>query len=141
MIAKAQEPENCIVFIDGSCIFCLRFVRFVIARDYRARFLFAPLRGTTAEMFGIEQPISDARDSILVLLGTSPDALVIRQSEAILYIVRSLTWPWAMCRYWAIIPRSIRDSAYNIVAKRRHWLASRDVCPILSQKDLNRFLS
>ena len=46
-ISEADRPTN-VVFFDGVCGLCNRFVDFVLSRDRRAAIRFAPLQGETA---------------------------------------------------------------------------------------------
>ncbi|MGR0189217.1 DCC1-like thiol-disulfide oxidoreductase family protein, partial [Azospirillum aestuarii] len=37
-------PDDDVILYDGVCIFCSRWVRFVIARDTARRFRFTPIQ-------------------------------------------------------------------------------------------------
>jgi predicted DCC family thiol-disulfide oxidoreductase YuxK len=53
----SRWPDDEVILYDGVCVFCSRWVRFVVARDVDARFRFTPIQsayGTRlAQAFGI----------------------------------------------------------------------------------------
>ena len=54
-------PDDDVILYDGVCIFCSRWVRFVVARDTARRFRFTPIQsdyGTRLAKFQgyIERP-------------------------------------------------------------------------------------
>jgi len=36
-------PDDDVILFDGVCVFCSRWVRFIVARDRAARFRFTPI--------------------------------------------------------------------------------------------------
>ena len=48
------SSEHAIILFDGQCLFCDRSVQFIIARDRRAYFKFAPLQSTAGQQFQID---------------------------------------------------------------------------------------
>jgi predicted DCC family thiol-disulfide oxidoreductase YuxK len=105
------EPD--LVFFDGRCGVCQRGVRFVLARDRRARLRFAPLDGPT---FARRAP-RGLPDSLVVLAG----GRVLVRSEAVLHILRTLGGLWRLLAALAApVPRPWRDACYDRVARARH---------------------
>ena len=37
-------PDDDVILFDGVCVFCSRWVRFIVARDVSARFRFTPIQ-------------------------------------------------------------------------------------------------
>jgi len=69
------------------------------------------------------------------------DKKIYSQSNAILRILKRLSFPWNIGYVFIVIPRPIRDFIYNIIAKNRYqWFGKRDVCRVLSDEEKARFL-
>jgi predicted DCC family thiol-disulfide oxidoreductase YuxK len=120
------------VFYDGHCGLCHRTVQFVLKHDRSGKsFRFAPLQGLTFEQRVPLSQRTQPPDSIIVL--TSDGRLLVR-SNAILYIFRSLGGVWKLlANATAIIPRPIRDAAYNFIARIRYFVFGRrdEICPLV----------
>jgi predicted DCC family thiol-disulfide oxidoreductase YuxK len=129
------EPD--LLFYDGQCGLCQRSVRFVLARDHRARFRFAPLGGATfAQRVTGAGPLPD---SMAILTG---DRLLLR-SDAVLHILRRLGGAWAvLAAVAAAVPRTWRDGLYDLIARNRHrWFRQGpESCPIPPRAGLDPFL-
>jgi predicted DCC family thiol-disulfide oxidoreductase YuxK len=127
------EPD--LVFFDAPCGLCQRGVRFILARDRRARFRFAPLGGAT-----FTQRVATALpDSMAVLTGNR----ILTRSDAVLHILRRLGGIWALLAAAAApVPRPWRDACYDAVARARHrWFTQeQNKCIIFSGGWQNRFL-
>src|SRR4029450_1994367 len=125
-----NSPHGLILF-DGVCVLCSRGCRFVSKRDRRGYFRFVPIQlaegRPLAEQLGIDP---DRPDSFaLVAAGR---AYV--KSEAALRIARELPrWQWTWVLHF--IPRAIRETIYDLVARYRYrWFGRLDVC-ILPRAD------
>ena len=80
-----------IVFFDGDCGLCDRFVRFLVARDRRQRLHYAPLQGDTARQL-IPPATAESIDSVILL---DEDGLHLR-SEAALRAIAHLGGVWRL---------------------------------------------
>jgi predicted DCC family thiol-disulfide oxidoreductase YuxK len=132
------SPE--LLLYDGHCGLCHGAVRFVLARDPSgAAFRFAPLGGATFEAVVPEARRAALPDTVAVL--THDGELLVR-SDAAVHILCRLGGPW---RWLGIVlsrvPRSIRDAAYDFVARRRtRWFGEPgDSCPVVSPALRARF--
>lgn len=136
---RTDQPE--LIFYDGHCGLCHRWVKFVLARDPAGRaFAFSPLQGET-----IKQKLSpDQREQLpdsLVLLRA--DGAVLTRSAGVNYMLdklggRSRLSAWLM----RPIPRVLRDFGYDCVARVRKKVFGEptDTCPILPPDLRQRFL-
>lgn len=129
------------ILYDGHCGLCHRWVRFVIPRDPQGtRFAFSPLQGQTFQK-NVPQETRDALPDSIIVHRTDGSLLV--KSNAVFYILKQLpgTWP-ALAALATIIPRPIRDFAYDRVAAIRHKLFKKpaDTCPIIPPHIRERFL-
>jgi predicted DCC family thiol-disulfide oxidoreductase YuxK len=124
MNSPANLPEG-LVLIDGECVLCSASFRFVARRDRGRRFKFAPVQGAfgsaAARVIGIDptQP-----DSFAVVVG----GRALLRSEGAIAILRTLPgWGWTVALL--IVPRQLRDWAYDRIARNRYRLFGRlDAC-------------
>jgi predicted DCC family thiol-disulfide oxidoreductase YuxK len=129
-----------ILFYDGDCGLCHASVRFVLNRDRRDHFRFAPLGGDT---FDRTVPV-DGREHLpdsLVLLSEN-DGLLTR-SDAVLHVLYRLGGGWRLlARLAAVVPRSLRDRIYDLVARWRRQLFARPAgtCPVVPPSLRGRLL-
>ncbi len=128
------------VYYDGSCGLCHRAVRFLLAEDVDgSRFRFAPLGG---DAFEAHVPPAERRalpDSVIV--GTEDGRLLVR-SDAALHLLERLGGAWRILGLVAgIVPRAVRDAAYDGVAsvRKRLFRAPKEACPLLPAALRERF--
>lgn len=133
---RREEPD--LLFYDGTCGLCHRYVRLVLAEDTTAAFRLAPL-----DSDAFRNAVSDREslpDSIIV---RTADGRTLSRSSAIVRILSRLGGLWRMAgvALW-LIPRPLRDLGYNAIAAIRYRLFARPVaaCPILPPHLRERFL-
>lgn len=126
-----------VVYFDGLCGLCDRFVMFVLPRDRNHRFKFAPLQGLTAQD-RLRGRLSEEGLKTIVL----EDAGTLRvRSDAVLAILSRLGGAWKLAGALRIVPRPIRDAAYDLIARRRYrWFGRREACRLPLPDERDRFL-
>lgn len=136
--STGEGPEH--LFYDGDCGVCHWSVIFVARRDPDgSRFRFAPLGGA---VFAREVPAAVA--------GTLPDSIVVRthggdllvRSSAALYILRRIGGGWrVVAALGRLVPRPLRDWAYDRFARVRHRLVAKPhgACPMVPPDWRDRF--
>lgn len=138
MPAPGTKPE--ILFYDGHCGLCHRAVKFVLRHDRTGTaFRFAPLQGETFERLVPAERRAALPDSIVVQ--THEGVLLVR-SNAFIHILRRLGGGWrVMAATLAVVPRVVRDAAYDFVARVRYRIFGRpdDICPIVPAELRKRF--
>lgn len=133
----SPHPSSRIVFFDGECVLCNGFLDWMIAIDRSAQLQVAPLQGETAKRLLPPLPHNPEEWSIYFLDETGLYA----QSEAVVQILRRLGGIWTLFSIAGIIPVSLRDMVYRIVASNRYRiLGKRDTCRIPSEPERSRFL-
>ncbi len=109
-----------VLFFDGDCGFCSGSVRRVARCDRRGRVFFAPLQGELARRMGLSRHAA-AVGGTMVLLRESDGALFTR-SAAMLELASALGGPWRLLRIGKLLPESLRDALYDMIADHRHLL-------------------
>jgi len=134
--APAAGVRRPILFFDGDCGLCDRFVRFLVARDRRERLHYAPLQGETARSV-IPAATAASVDSVILL---DEDGLHVR-SEAALRALARLGGAWRLIAGLRGVPRGLRDAVYDLVATNRYrWFGRARVCPLPGRAEQGRFL-
>ena len=127
------------VLFDGVCNLCNGSVRFIAANDPAARFRFASLQSPQAAAalapFG-RSPASF--DSVVLIDGPR----LFEGSDAALRIDAELRAPWGAARALLALPRSLREAAYNAIARNRYRIfGRRDVCALPDPSLADRFIA
>jgi predicted DCC family thiol-disulfide oxidoreductase YuxK len=139
-IPFASHQSTEIAFYDGHCGLCHRAVRFVLAEDRQGTaFRFAPLQGETFAARVMAQRRAGLPDSIVVQ--TADGELLVR-SSAFIHILERLGGTWRiLAAILAVIPRPLRDAAYDFIARIRYSIFGRrdDVCPVTPPELRARF--
>ena len=134
---QTPHDRDGIVFFDGVCGLCNRFVNFVLPRDQRGELRFAPLQGETAQIL---LPVEDRENLDTVIF--FEDGKCWRRSAAVVRILTHLSLPWSMLAtcLW-LVPGPIRDVGYRTVSRFRYRLFGKsDVCRLPTPDEAARFL-
>ncbi|MCZ6792232.1 MAG: DCC1-like thiol-disulfide oxidoreductase family protein [Planctomycetota bacterium] len=107
-----------IVLFDGECSLCSRSVQFVVDRDPRQRFRFAPLQSETGRELLQRFSLGDDLSSVVLVEGER----CFLRSTAALRIARRLRGLWPLLYALIIVPRPLRDAIYDWIAANRHRL-------------------
>ena len=131
------EPDGLILF-DGVCVFCSRWVRFVIDRDTQRRFRFVAIQSEVgralATRYGIDP---DAPQTNAVIL----DGRIWFKSDAALAVLSELPSTRGLGVLRAV-PTGLRNPIYDLIAQNRYRIFGRtDVCMVPSAQDRDRFIA
>jgi predicted DCC family thiol-disulfide oxidoreductase YuxK len=125
-----------IVFFDGYCALCNRFVNLLMRWDKKNIFNYASLQGETAcHLFpGGEL---EKYDSIVFY----SDGQVHYKSRAILQIINQMGGWWKLFYITKIFPVFIRDFVYDVIAANRYKLFGKLAqCRIPTEQEKNKLL-
>ena len=101
-----------IIFFDGSCTLCNNYILFLAKRDRKNHFLFSSLQSKIADEL---IKIYDREESVILLV----DNIIKTKSDAVIYILSKLNFPYNIAPILYIIPKYFRDILYTFIAKRR----------------------
>ena len=125
-----------IIFFDGVCGLCNRAVDFLIRRDKKRMFLFAPLQGATAKGELPEHLL--AKTDTIILKGKEQ---IYIKSTAILEIFKRIGGVWRFTALFYVFPKIFRDWLYDIVANNRYKVfGKKESCRIPSPEEREVFL-
>jgi predicted DCC family thiol-disulfide oxidoreductase YuxK len=126
-----------LILFDGVCVFCSRWVRFVIERDAAARFRFTPVQSPYGSALAARLGISlDNPETNALVIG----GYAYFKSDASLAVISQLPgWRWA--RALRLVPRVLRDWFYDRIASNRYRLFGRmDTCLLPTPELAGRFV-
>ena len=126
---------NPLVLYDGTCGLCDRGVRFILDRDPRAVFRFAPLQSPLGERLRRKHGIVGLDTMVLV-----EGERAWTHSGAVLRIARGLNWPWPLAYAGIVVPSPLRNLAYRAVAATRHRWSPAPVCRLATAAERALFV-
>jgi predicted DCC family thiol-disulfide oxidoreductase YuxK len=137
----APVAEHLVLF-DGYCGLCDGLVRRLFVADRRGELRFAPLQGTTRRE--VESRLGRALPEETIVLVTdwrTANARVATRSDAVAAIASIVGGWWRPLAASRILPRRLRDAAYDFVARRRaRWFGRLDACRAPTAAETGRFL-
>lgn len=139
MINNIPKNKRLILF-DGVCNLCNSSVLYVIKRDTKNKFLYAPLQSKIGETI-INAFSIDTTEIDSILLFNPETYKIYSKSAAALHVVKSLNFPTNIMAVFFIIPAFIRNWFYDYIAKNRYkWYGKRDTCMIPTPELKAKFL-
>jgi predicted DCC family thiol-disulfide oxidoreductase YuxK len=128
--------EKNIVYFDGVCGLCNKFIDFLIRFDKRNKLLFAPLQGETRSKKSNAE-YSDYMNTVIF----DRNGKLYYKSEASIRIIYSLGGFWRVVIILLLIPSFLRNPVYDFIARRRYnWFGQKESCRIPTEEEKTRFL-
>jgi len=114
-----------VLLYDGTCGFCADSVQLVLRHDRRGTLRFASLQGAFGQAVRARHPELSRADTVIWVDPASPgrEETVLLRSDAALRVAAYLGGWFQLTRVAAVLPRRLRDAAYNLVARHRHQLS------------------
>ena len=135
-----ETKDRPVLFYDGECGLCNRFVSFVLGNEPEPVFVFAPLNGDTFKKSFSEEEVKSFPDS-LILLTEEVETLTL--SDAAVYALKTLTPGWRKVGgVIEVFPTPVRDFGYRCVAAVRKKIFKKPdgACPLVAPELRKRFI-
>lgn len=132
-----------LLLYDGACGFCAESVRLILRHERRHSLYFASLQSPVGEAVRARHPELAGVDSMVwVEPAASGDGeRVLVRSDAGLRIAAYLGGLWVALTPARLLPRIVRDRAYDLIARHRHRVSgSLDTCVVPPPSTRARFL-
>jgi len=119
-------------------VLCSGWVRSVVERDRTARFRFVAIQTPYGSALGARFGISiDNPETNAAVIGGCG---YFKSDAAIAVWSRLPGWKWV--RIFGLVPRAIRDAAYDVIARNRYWWFGRtEKCMVPRPEIASRFLT
>ncbi len=135
--------SNTLVLYDGVCGLCNGLNQFLLMRDPNDRFRFASLQSEFSASLLKRYNINAVDlDTVYVVADYGqPSQRLLARSDAILHVLGQIGGVWSFCRAGRVLPKTLRDALYNLVARNRYGVFGKyEVCLMPEQKYRKKFL-
>ena len=131
------DDTKVLVLFDGVCNFCNDAVLWLIDRDPRERLQFASLQSELGQRIVRERGLSPELRSMAVV----EEGRAYARSAAALRALRWLRFPWPLLYVLMLVPRFVRDAAYEYFAAHRYvWFGKSESCRVPTPALRRRFV-
>ena len=128
---------NNIVLFDGVCNLCNSSVDCIIRHEKSHKLQFASLQSDVGKSIVNKSGLDEIPDSVMLYV----DGKLLIRSDAVLAISTYLKRPYAYGIIFKYVPKILRDSVYNLIAKNRYrWFGKKETCRVPSADERERFL-
>ena len=128
----SEKIKTGILLFDGDCAFCDSSTLFIMDRNSKDDIEYLPLQSDEGQVY-LKQynlPLKDF-DSVVFIENNK----AYTKSNAALRVILRLDGFWKYLYAFIIIPKPIRDLAYNIFAKNRYKIFGKtDQCRVPKRK-------
>ncbi len=134
---------NPIVLYDGVCGLCNQLVQFLLKRDRNDQLRYASLQSDFAAKILLRHGLNPKDlDTVCVVLNYEEEhERVLTRSTAIIEVVKDLGGIWKFVAVGKIIPRPLRDVAYELVARNRYRMFGKfETCMLPEPRHRKKFL-
>ncbi len=121
-----EESNHPVILFDGVCNLCSSSVQLIIKHDRKKVFRYASLQSEYGKKTLEKYQLNTKNiDSIVVIDGASAQI----KSSAVLSILKKLGGIYSALYVFIIIPKFLRDSLYDFVARNRYrWFGKQESC-------------
>ena len=117
-----------LIVLDGACVFCSGFARFMARHDRAERFRFVTAQSATGQALYRRQGLDpEAMATNIVIV----DGRAHVKMGAFAAAMRRLGWPWRALALTGAIPQPLSDRLYDAIARNRYRFGRR-ACPLPS---------
>ena len=116
------DPPDHFTVMDAHCGLCAKTARWIVRNDTQGRFGIVPMQSAlgTALLHHYGMDPEDPRSWLYVRMGVAYTSL-----DAVIRIGSELGGIWRTLRAFRVLPRSLQDALYNLVARNRYRFIGR----------------
>jgi len=133
------DTDEVVLLFDGVCKLCNGAANFIIRHDHRKRVKLCSVQSPQGQdilaHFGM--PLNQFSSMLYV-----QNNEVYIKSEAWFALLPALGFPWTLLRMFGVVPRTLRDSVYDLIADNRYrWFGKFEQCSTPSADQADHFLN
>ena len=137
MGSNIKINKNVIIY-DGFCVFCSRFINFLIKIDTKKQNIFTSISSEYSKKILINKLNSQEIGKFIVYISNQK---VYTKSDAVLQIFIDLGGIYRAFTLLKIFPSGFRNLFYNLFANNRYkWFGKLDECHLPSKEIADRFI-
>jgi predicted DCC family thiol-disulfide oxidoreductase YuxK len=122
-----KDIPHTIVFYDGVCGVCNKFVQWVLKKDKQNIIFFCSLQSNTAKQILAPYNVVNTPEYLTTLYLLNSNTLF-KKSKAIINICKILNYNVLLTALLDLIPRFISDFFYDVFASKRYLLTVSNAC-------------
>ena len=127
-----------IIFYDGYCVICSRFIRLLIKLDKNRKYSFANISSSLSEKFLRSKIDKDEVGKFIILYSGDK---VYKKSDAVIKIFTGLGGGFILINLLRVFPKILRDFIYDVFANYRYRLFGKlKQCDMPSKEIVDRFI-
>jgi predicted DCC family thiol-disulfide oxidoreductase YuxK len=127
-----------IIIFDGHCVLCSGWANFVLQHDRSGKYRLLAAQSPLGRALYIHLGLDPDEYQTNILLA---DGIAWLKSEGSIRMAEGLGFPWSMATAFRIMPHSVRDWLYGLVARHRFRLfGRRQSCYLPTLRFRDRFL-
>jgi predicted DCC family thiol-disulfide oxidoreductase YuxK len=138
-----QLAGKTLVLYDGVCGLCNRLVRVLLRFDKDDCFRYAPLQSQFASEVLRRHGLDAAELDTVTLIGDygTVTEQAYTKSDAIMLAAHKLGGIWLLGRVTSVLPKSIRDKVYDVIARNRYRIFGKyRTCPVPKPEERAKFV-
>lgn len=148
-LSTNQPGKHALVLYDGLCGFCDSSIHWVMKRDHRDQFRFAPQQSPLATSvlasFGVDRAAMLQGNSVYLVLNYDGDVAsrqLLWRSDVQVAVLRMIGGGWGIAgRLLQFFPKRFRDAGYSFAARNRYRITKRyESCPIPLPAERAKFI-
>ncbi|MEN8929521.1 MAG: DUF393 domain-containing protein [Flavobacteriales bacterium] len=121
---KSQNPK---LLFDGDCKFCNFWVQFIQKKKTKNDFIFLPLQSEKGRELLLQFHIDSTVDSVVYIWKDKAHI----KSNAAFQIIKQFGYLWHTLLLFWLLPKPLRDWAYDLIAKNRHkFFSAKNECDL-----------
>ncbi len=125
-----------IIYFDGVCGLCNGFVDFIMKIDSEGKFKFSPLQSDFAKSRLLPKYTQDLKSVVVEI-----DGEILEKSDAVFRVFETLGGKWKILAKLKILPPSLRNAGYDLVAELRYKIfGKKDTCRLPTPEEKERFV-
>ncbi|MDW7695967.1 thiol-disulfide oxidoreductase DCC family protein [Flammeovirgaceae bacterium SG7u.111] len=127
-----------VILFDGVCNLCNSSVNFIIDRDEDGYFTFASLQSEGGQQLLKDHDLDTFDFDSFVYYDKGK---IYKKSTAAIKVASKLGGLWSLMSIFIIIPASLRNAIYSLIAKNRYkWFGKKNECRMPTPELQSRFL-
>ena len=137
-----MQPKLKIIYYDGLCALCNKWVSFVLKLDSKQTFYFSSLQSLYAKQHLPAHLQNNNNEIELKSIVFQNGEKFYFQSSAVIFILINLKYYFYPLLLFLLVPPILRDGLYDFIASIRYKIFGKyDSCPLPDKKHEKRFLN